>query len=74
MVFDHPYAAASSIDGTFEIKNLPAGELQFQLWHERSKALAVKPANEHGRFKVTIKPNETTDLGTIKIPASTLKK
>ena len=74
MVVDHPYAAVSSKTGTFEIRNLPSGELPFQIWHERCKALSVKPADGRGRLKVTIKTDEITDLGTITIPASALKK
>ena len=32
---DNPYVAVSKADGTFEIKDLPAGELEFLAWHER---------------------------------------
>ena len=33
---DHPYMAATGEDGTFEIKNIPAGQHEFQFWHERA--------------------------------------
>jgi len=33
--FDHPYAAVTKEDGTYEIKNVPAGsKLMFVAWHE----------------------------------------
>lgn len=33
--FDHPYAAVTKEDGTFEIKNVPTGvELPLYVWHE----------------------------------------
>ena len=31
---DHPYMAVTGEDGTFEIKNMPAGQHEFQFWHE----------------------------------------
>jgi plastocyanin len=33
-VFDHPYFAVTSDDGTFTIKNLPDGTYTLQAWHE----------------------------------------
>lgn len=34
-VFDHPYATVTKPDGTFEIKDVPAGaEVQIITWHE----------------------------------------
>lgn len=34
-VFDHPYYAITKADGTYEIKNVPAGaEVQIMAWHE----------------------------------------
>lgn len=38
MVQDHPYFAVTGEDGSFEIKNVPAGiPLQIQVWHESLK-------------------------------------
>jgi hypothetical protein len=35
MVFDHPFAAVTKEDGTYEIKNAPAGaEVELVYWHE----------------------------------------
>jgi len=52
---DHPFAAVSAADGTFEIKDLPAGKHDFKVWHEKggelNKALAV-----------TVKAGETVEI------------
>ncbi|MBX3440021.1 MAG: hypothetical protein KF861_21200 [Planctomycetaceae bacterium] len=32
---EHPWAAVSDENGNFEITGLPAGDLEFRLWHER---------------------------------------
>jgi hypothetical protein len=74
----HPYMAVSADDGTFEIKNLPAGKHEIKLWHESPgnlKDVATKAgkADRAGIVKVTIAPGETLDLGDIKVPASMLK-
>lgn len=60
---DHPFAAVSAADGTFEIKDLPAGKHEFKVWHEAGKM--VEKA-----FVVTIKPGDNEV--TIKVPASKL--
>lgn len=63
---DHPFAALSAEDGTFEIKDLPAGKHEFKVWHEAGglieKALVV-----------TIKPGDNDPL-TIKVSPAQLKK
>ena len=62
---DHPFAAISAADGTFEIKDLPAGKHEFKVWHEAGKM--VEKA-----LVVTIKPGDNEV--TIKVPASKLGK
>jgi len=62
---DHPYAAVSAADGTFTIPKLPAGDLEFQVWHEKIGYLDT-PQWTGGRFEMTIQPG-TNDLGTVKI-------
>ncbi len=74
----HPYMAVTGDDGSFEIKNLPAGKHEIQLWHEASgyiKDVATKggKADRQGRVNVTIAANKTLDMGDIKVPASLLK-
>ncbi len=34
LVFDHPYAAVSGADGTFTIRNVPAGSHDVWIWHD----------------------------------------
>jgi len=48
---DHSFAAISTEDGTFEIKDLPAGKHEFKVWHEVGKMLEKS-------LVVTIKPGE----------------
>jgi hypothetical protein len=73
----HPYMAVSGEDGAFEIKDLPAGKHEIQLWHEASgyvKDVATKggKADRSGRLNVTIAAGKTLDLGDIKVPANIL--
>jgi plastocyanin len=81
VVQSHPYVAISSKDGTFELKNLPAGiPLEFQAWHESSTGSngAVQTSRPdlkwqpNGRFTVTLQPDQTLDLQDIKVPAASL--
>ncbi len=62
---DHPFAAVSKEDGTFEIPQLPSGKLELKLWHEAGKEIEKA-------YKVDIKPGETTTV-EITVPASKLK-
>lgn len=54
---DHQFAALSGPDGSFEIKDLPAGEHKFKVWHEGADGKYISRA-----FAVNIKPGETTTL------------
>lgn len=69
-----PYATVSKPDGSFEIKNLPAGELEFQFWHEKTGYLVAKPDWTRGRVKLNIKSGGVTDLGDIKLSPSLFNK
>jgi hypothetical protein len=78
LVKDDPYMVASAEDGTFEIKNVPAGKHEFEFWHEvpgRLKNLKFQGGslNRQGRAQLTIADGETLDLGEIKVPASMLQ-
>ncbi|HMO12671.1 MAG TPA: carboxypeptidase regulatory-like domain-containing protein [Pirellulaceae bacterium] len=79
LVRDEPYAAITDAEGRFTIANLPAGEWTFQFWH--SRVGYIKNLTQDGKkiidqrrntVNFTIVPNETLDLGTLKIPASDL--
>lgn len=78
LVKDDPYMATSAKDGTFEIKNIPAGKHDFVFWHEMSgyfkdvKHQAGK-ADRRGTSELTIEDGKEIDLGTIEVPASLLK-
>jgi hypothetical protein len=65
---DNPYFAVSKPDGSFELANLPAGELEFQAWHEKKGYLSLDGWDK-GRFKQTIQPGENS-LEVKKIPAA----
>jgi hypothetical protein len=78
LALDHPYMAASAEDGTFEIKNIPAGKHEFQFWHEspgylKDVKIGTGKSNRQGRAQLTIPAGKTLDLGDIKVPASMLK-
>ena len=45
-VFDHPYFAVTDEDGTFELKNAPAGKYRLVMWHEATGFMGGKA----GRF------------------------
>jgi hypothetical protein len=77
LVREDPYMAASQADGTFEIKNIPAGKHEFEFWHEkpgRLKNLKFKGGalNRQGRAQLNVADGQTLDLGEIKVPASML--
>ena len=68
LIRDNPYFAVSKEDGSFEIANLPAGELEFQVWHEKSGYVSL-PGWDKGRFKLNVQVG-ANDLGTKSLPAS----
>jgi hypothetical protein len=80
VVRPNPYFAFSDTNGNFDIKDLPAGEWEFQVWQEKSGYVTnvtvggqeVKWAK--GRVKWTIDANKTTDLGEMKLGAAQFNK
>lgn len=54
---DHPWAAISGPNGEFEIKNVPAGQHSFRVWHEAAVGHYL-----NRNLLVTIKPGETTNV------------
>lgn len=69
---ENPYTALSAADGSFELKNLPAQDLDFQVWQEKAGYVDT-PKWPKGKFKMTIKAGDN-DLGTIKLPAALFAK
>jgi len=66
VALNHPYFATSDESGAFTIRNLPAGEWEFQLWHEKAGYLVARDEWKRGRIKLKIEPGNN-DLGVIKI-------
>lgn len=64
VILDHPYAAVTKADGTFEIKDLPVGDHVFIVWQEKVGYLDKM-------YKVTVKAG-ANDLKPVKVPAATL--
>ncbi len=80
MVRTNPYFAVSDAKGNFEIKDLPAGEWEFVVYHERSgyvtdaSVKGDKATWPKGVVKLTIDGGKTTDLGDIKLGAAQFNK
>jgi hypothetical protein len=72
---DNPYFGVSKADGTFEIKDLPVGKLEFQVWQEKAGTFKDDKSNgwTNGKFEFTIKAGDN-DLGTIKLKPAVFNK
>jgi plastocyanin len=78
VVRGNPYAAVTQPDGSFEIKGVPVGEVELQLWHEKAGNLAEVAtgkgkADKKGRIKVKVEAGGT-DLGEIAVEPGSFKK
>jgi hypothetical protein len=62
--FDHPYAAVTKADGSYEIKNVPAGaELDVVAWHEPDMyVLPEGKGSKQGQKLEALKDKETKEL------------
>jgi plastocyanin len=76
VVKDNPYMAVSDKDGNFEIKDLPAEELEFTVWQEKSGWLPAKSNwdPKKATFKMKIKAGDDNDLGEIKVSPKLFQK
>jgi hypothetical protein len=68
LILDHPYAAISDDQGKFTIADVPAGEIELIIWHER--AGYIQTADGKRRHRVMVAAGQTADLGIIKIPTA----
>ena len=64
---DHPYAAVTDAEGKFTIENVPAGDLTFRVWHEKTgfveKSLAVSvKAGESNEISISIGADKLAGL------------
>ena len=66
LVLDHPYAAATDAKGNFTIKNLPVGDHEFRVWHERAGYLDRK-------YKVTVAAGDNPALAPIQVDPAQLE-
>jgi plastocyanin len=78
VVRNNPYAAVSKADGSFEIADLPADEVELQFWHEKAGYIGEmtiggkKETVKKGRMKKAIKAGDN-DLGEIVLDAGLFK-
>lgn len=70
-VLKHPYFAVTDADGKFEIKNAPAGTYRLVVWQQGMGWVAGdKQTPDKKGKKITIKANETTNVGKFKVKPS----
>lgn len=67
LIVDHPYAALTDKDGRFSIDNLPVGDHQFTIWHERVGYVERK-------FKVTVAAGDPVELPIMKLDITRFQK
>jgi hypothetical protein len=73
VIQDHPYMAATDADGQFEIRNIPAGQRTFRLWHEKTGFVSAATVDgrkvtwEKGLAMFELRAGETVDLGDARI-------
>lgn len=79
IVRDHPYVGISNEKGELVIENLPAGKLEFRIWHESAnrsidegKLNGKKEKWRRGDIEVDLKPG-MNDLGTITLTGDVFK-
>jgi len=70
IVVDHPYATVTDRDGNFEIKNLPAGEHEFKVWHEIPGYIVKNAGNPRRGLVIDVKDGHTMVIADIKVPVA----
>ena len=67
LVLDHPYAVATDAKGNFKMENLPVGDHELRIWHERVGYLDRK-------YKVSVSAGNNPALKPIEADASLFKE
>lgn len=67
LVVNHPWAAITKADGTFEIAGVPAGQMEFVVWHE-------KVGYVERSLKIDVVPDQTSPEVLVKVAAAKLEK
>jgi len=70
MVFDHPFFTTTAVDGSFEIRGIPAGDQNLIVWQE-TVGFAT-PGLSRG-MPVKVRAGEVTDVGDIKLDTAKAK-
>ena len=63
LVLDHPYAVATDAQGNFKMENLPVGDHELRIWHERAGYLDRK-------YKVSVAAGDNSPLQPIEAELS----
>ena len=79
LVRDNPYVAITDEDGSFQIKNIPEGEWEFQFWHKKGgylKKIEIEgyKVSRKGIIDVNIEAGKELDLGQMQVPGVSLNK
>lgn len=74
VVLDHPYFAITDAQGKFKIENLPPGDYDFVVWHERVGFVDRKDEYIQEALEVTIEEGKTEDIGEVEVPLELLEK
>jgi hypothetical protein len=75
-VFSHPYFRVTKEDGTFEIKDAPAGKYRLVIWHPGSGWVVGDKQPDKFGVQIDIAPGKTTELKpyTVQPPAQPTKE
>lgn len=80
LIQDHPYFAKSGPDGTLEIKDIPPGEYDFRVYHEKAGYVTgatvggKKVSWKAGKFTAKIEDGKAFDLGEAKLAPELFKE